>query len=1216
MENTKVYNRNLVDFDEKQVVYLREFIIYEQEDTKDKYAIFKFFNNYIEELNDVEFTIKQYDTEGVLIAENTLKYSNFKADKKSYFSPYTKLMVEDECHRLEAVLVKATFKKHEFFDNKLSTLKDVENMKRNLKPSRKERNKVKVKKIKNKNKIKYIFLAPFLAIALLVSVLLTIQSVNDFAENQRYFSDENFYYERNDRDELTVTQYLKSDKKVTIVPYVSKFKVTAIKDGVFANSQVEEVTIRADEIAIGNNAFKNCTSLSKISFNNVTTVGDYAFYGCEKLNSFNFKKTGDIGDYAFAGTNITKVVGDSVTSIGHNAFEGCEEITEIEVLNAAISPNAFSSKLVISQISIGDFTNNIGSIFGLSDSELKDHFEIINCKPLTIETGDFDSFDFDNVKLRLDFSIATIDYRSMTKFFKDNNINVIDTTRAEIVDGVLISTKDKGTSELTSSLLNGNSITSISPGVIASVYNDYLLVEIDGVTLTKSSLSRAKFNRLEVGNGVNLSNDVFEGNSLIKELVVTENAHNNYSKILKDAENINTIRYRGNEVLNGYFENLKHIYNVEFLSSHVTIGVDAFKNCENLSVVDFSKIDVINEGAFEGCLNFEVLDFTDNVQFIGKDAFKNCENLREIHGLPNNVDLGKAFSGKNSITSLEIYNYGMPLSSIGDFDGLQTLTIQKNTKNNKLVSNLVSGFDNLHTLNLPEANYIESNVVNKCRNLTFITLYTESNWDSFIGTGCSNLKYVTILGSMNVAYSSFNRSYENTVNLVIHGDVYSSFSLQGTNLNYFKVNNTDAKYLGQLFGAASSKDQGKYVPSNLRTVEIGNTNINSDFFRGCTYLHNIILPNATYISANALSELYSIRNIYFGASYLSSTGFVSGFNLDTHNTNPVIHGNNSIISALRNQINNASFENSNASKTYHVINDGEEVGTFEGLFVYSISEILDRYGLSGSLTFERNSNTPVNVEYYSDGNKIYVFTPEEVKYQSYYSKPITVNYHYNNKRNIEEVHTINYFDKGEHALEYFIPEVEGKLFAGWYTDEKLTKRYDFEEANNLTKSIDLYAKFITEQSKLFKESCINTFSNTSYVYSEMNGTIEIFVYGQAGERVYINGERYSMNEQIIINAKAHTVYEVTTDISKSVSISVIFKDQTPINPTAKVEVKEESYKNFKLDGSSVSNYNVPEIEDYELVGWYNSRGELVIDRYGNVYQYKSTDVYAKWKYIG
>ena len=124
MESTKKYNHEYVKYDERHVVYLKEFIIYEQAD-KDKYAIFKFFNNYIEELNHIEFLIKQYDIDGVLIAENTLKYSNFKADKKSEFSPYTKLMVEDECHRVEAILVNATFSKHYFEDNKLSTLKDV-----------------------------------------------------------------------------------------------------------------------------------------------------------------------------------------------------------------------------------------------------------------------------------------------------------------------------------------------------------------------------------------------------------------------------------------------------------------------------------------------------------------------------------------------------------------------------------------------------------------------------------------------------------------------------------------------------------------------------------------------------------------------------------------------------------------------------------------------------------------------------------------------------------------------------------------------------------------------------------------------------------------------------------------------------------------------------------------------------------------------------------
>ena len=46
----------------------------------------------------------------------------------------------------------------------------------------------------------------------------------------------------------------------------------------------------------------------------------------------------------------------------------------------------------------------------------------------------------------------------------------------------------------------------------------------------------------------------------------------------------------------------------------------------------------------------------------------------------------------------------------------------------------------------------------------------------------------------------------------------------------------------QLFGAESADNQDEFVPASLKTVEIGNTRINAQFFNKCVYIHNIILP--------------------------------------------------------------------------------------------------------------------------------------------------------------------------------------------------------------------------------------------------------------------------------------------------------------------------------------------------------------------------------------
>lgn len=1209
MESTKKYNHEYVKFDERHVVYLKEFIIYEQED-KDKFAIFKFFNNYIEELNNVEFLIKQYDIEGALIAENTLKYSNFKADKKTEFSPYTKLMVEDECHRVEAVLVKATFTKHYFEDNKLSTLKDVENMKHGLKPSRRERNKVRTKKIKNKNKIKYFVLAPFLAVALVVSAFLTWDSVENFAKNLTQVSDENFHYTIIN-GKATVDKYYNSDEDVTIVSDIYGYEVTKIKKGLFQNTNVETVTIRSDEIEIGEDAFRNCTALEKVSCNKVTSVGDYAFYGCENLSAFNFKKTEEIGDYSFANTNIKKVESDTLTRIGNNAFANCNEITEIDVINAEIGNNAFSKELVIEEISIGDFTGSIGNIFGIQNEELVEHFKVINCKPWSIKSGDFDGIDFKSPVVNLDYSFATIEYKSMQDYFKKADISFIDTGRSEIIDGVLISIDSYFGNTLDEQILQGKTITSISPGVIAGFSGDDLTIDISNVVIDENTLIRSNFKSLKFGHGVIVEDDAIGENETLTSLTVYGFEGNNYSEILKDAINVTKITVEGPFVPAGYFEGLTQLTTINF-KDDVEIGSNAFGGCKNLVNIDFTKVYKIGEGAFKGCEGIKKIEFSSNIQSIGKNAFKDCKYLEDINSLPEEVVIDNAFTGENNITSLEIFNYGISINEIGNFDKLKDLTIKYNYKSNVLCSNLVSSLPNLKTLVLPDVSSYQSNIVNNCKNLKFISLYTNPSTIEFIGKGCTSLYYVTINGNINTSYGMFNKSASYTKNLYINGEV-SNFDLIGTdNLNYVSISEIQSSYLGELFGAPTATEQSKFVPVSLKTVEIGNSTIDAKFFYGCSYLHNILLPNATNIYSDALTGLSSIRNIYFGSNSISSTSFATGFNDDEHTYKPTILGNSLVLQRLRAVLNDVNYVTSNGIKTYEVYNNGEEVGIYNSVLIHSIDEILDRYDLAGSLSFERNSNTPANVEYYSSSNRLYQFTPEEVKYEAHYVSPVAITYHYKDANGMETVETVIYDKDTNGNASFFIPECKD-LFAGWYTDEELTDLFDFQKEQTLKTNIDLYAKQVRKTSNLYTESLIADISGKAYIYSTVNKTVEVFVYGNDA-KYQINGKKYDTNQKITLNVDAYILYEI--DVNEYCSISVIFGNENDIpSSKVKVQINEKSFKDFKLNGSIISNYDMPNVEGYELVGWYDSKGDLVIDKYGNVYKYSETEVYARWEYI-
>lgn len=89
-------------------------------------------------------------------------------------------------------------------------------------------------------------------------------------------------------------------------------------------------TVRADTLVIADQAFRNCTALTKVTIpGSVKSVGSYAFAGCTALEKVKLRDgVATIRNGAFMKCDkLTEItIPDSVTTLGEWAFKGCTSL--------------------------------------------------------------------------------------------------------------------------------------------------------------------------------------------------------------------------------------------------------------------------------------------------------------------------------------------------------------------------------------------------------------------------------------------------------------------------------------------------------------------------------------------------------------------------------------------------------------------------------------------------------------------------------------------------------------------------------------------------------------------------------------------------------------------------------------------------------------------------------------------------------------------------
>ena len=283
----------------------------------------------------------------------------------------------------------------------------------------------------------------------------------------------------------------------------------------------------------------------------------------------------------------------------------------------------------------------------------------------------------------------------------------------------------------------------------------------------------------------------------------------------------------------------------------------------------------------------------------------------------------------------------------------------------------------------------------------------------------------------------------------------------------------------------------------------------------------------------------------------------------------------------------------------------------------SVNEILSNYNMTGSFTFDANSNTPASIKGYSEKSTLYNYEPKDFSFTAYENKPIRVTYVVE-----DSVTSSDYYSDQEFYL--YIPVSNyGYTFGGWYTDPMYTSVFNLEEVQTITSDITLYAKFnYSDYSSLVQSDKIQEVYIENYIVSTQYKKVDIFAYSSEYFEIQILDQNgiivaniNSYNAKVSLTLDLYKTYTIRNSYMNKVYVSYIFSEPVQTVQYHLIDVDTTKSYTFTYTNGCINDLVFPSDMNYRFMGWYDINGNLVIDNNGNVYDYNSKDIYARWEPI-
>lgn len=635
--------------------------------------------------------------------------------------------------------------------------------------------------------------------------------------------------------------------------------VTKIADRAFKScTGITSITFEEGSAlkSIGANAFDGCSGITSITLpEGLQTIGDYAFYNCTSDSLGNITipaSVTSIGNYAFAKSrfkNVDFAANANITEIGAHAFESCSYTVAFDLTNATklekIGEYAFSGceNSSFTSISVRASVTEIGAYAFNGCSYLNTVSFAASCKLETIGEGAFVGTKL--TEIFIPKSVVAIGDKAF--------MNLTTVTGVTFESGAKLETIGAQTFQ---GCTNSAFTSIVLPASLKSVGD-----EAFGYSFGKKSA---------------LTSVSFEEGSALVSIGKGAFAYTEITEITLPASLVS---------IGDFAFKKTHLSSVSIPANVESLGEDAFCDCESLDSVSFganSKLTSFGDGAFDGCsaiTTFEIPDSLVNIDlgvFYGMDSLEavTVADANPIFAAKDGVLFDKHFLSLVFFPRAKTGAYVTPSSVISiDERAFENATALTSVVLSEGLADIgrraFGGCTGITSVKLPDSlETIGNEAFKGCTELTAIAIPDNV---TYIGDStfeaCSALNDVTLSNSLEEIGT---HAFYNCTSL---SEIYLPNSLE--TLGELTFGNCSALTSVRLPAGLTKVDtQAFRWCTGLESIELPNTVtvIENYAFEGCTSLKRVNIPNGVGLIGIEAFKDCAITEIFIPASVTEIRG--------------------------------------------------------------------------------------------------------------------------------------------------------------------------------------------------------------------------------------------------------------------------------------------------------------------------------------------------------